>query len=66
MTLLLASFGLAACGGDEEESIVYRLAPVTVRDIVVSANAKGTVEPIQTIEVKSKASGEILSITGAM
>jgi HlyD family secretion protein len=45
----------------EEEVIeqVYRLEPVSERDISVSVSAAGSVEPIRTVEVKSKASGEI-------
>jgi len=45
--------------GEETVAPPYRLVPVTARDIVVSASAAGTVEPITTVEVKSKASGEI-------
>jgi HlyD family secretion protein len=36
--------------------------PVERRDIVVSAEAAGVVEPFVTVEVKSKASGEILEV----
>ena len=39
-----------------------RIAEVTRRDIVVSAIAAGAVEPIITVEVKSKASGEIVGV----
>jgi HlyD family secretion protein len=48
--------------GDEEVGPVYRLIPITTRDIVVSASAAGVVEPVRTVEVKSKASGEIFDI----
>jgi HlyD family secretion protein len=41
---------------------VYRLIPISTRDIVVSASAAGVVEPITTVEVKSKASGEIFEM----
>jgi len=41
---------------------VYEAVPVTTRDIVVSASASGAIEPITTIEVKSKASGEIVDV----
>jgi HlyD family secretion protein len=47
---------------------VYEAVPVTTRDIVVSASASGAIEPITTVEVKSKASGEIVEVaveTGA-
>jgi len=38
------------------------MLPVSTRDIVVSASAAGSVEPVRTVEVKSKASGEILEV----
>ena len=39
-----------------------RRVPVEQRDIVVSAQASGTIEPDTVVEVKSKASGEILEM----
>jgi HlyD family secretion protein len=53
----------------EEAPIVYQAVPVEKRDIVVSAQASGAIQPDTTVEVKSKASGEILQImseTGAL
>jgi HlyD family secretion protein len=41
---------------------VYEAVPVSTRDIVVAASASGAIEPITTIEVKSKASGEIVDV----
>lgn len=52
---------LAACGA-EQEAPVYQMVPVSTQDIVVSASAAGTVEPVTTVEVKSKASGEIMQV----
>ena len=48
----------------EEEEIqqMYQLLTVEERDIIVAASAAGTVEPIRTVEVKSKASGEIFEL----
>ena len=57
----LALAVLAGCE-EEIELPVYQLVPVTARDIVVSVSAAGTVEPIKTVEVKSKASGEIIDV----
>ncbi|UCF21111.1 MAG: efflux RND transporter periplasmic adaptor subunit [Gemmatimonadota bacterium] len=48
--------------GEETEAPVYQMVAVTPRDIVVSASAAGVIEPITTVEVKSKASGEIFEI----
>lgn len=51
---------LAAACGQEEELPVYQAVPVTVRDISVTAQAAGAILPDTVVEVKSKASGEIL------
>ncbi len=52
---------LTGCS-EEEELPVYQLVPVSTRDIVVSASAAGIIEPVTTIEVKSKASGELFDV----
>src|SRR5438874_13273642 len=39
----------------------YETVPVVRRDIVVTATASGVIQPILTLSVKSKASGEILT-----
>ena len=52
---------LAGCSREPEEQ-VFNIAMVTQRDIVVSVDAAGIIEPETTVEVKSKASGEILEI----
>jgi len=52
---------LVACAKTQEES-PYAVTTVTRRDIVVSASAAGVIEPIMTVEVKSKASGEIVEV----
>jgi HlyD family secretion protein len=55
---------LAALAGCKKEAppVVYQALPVEHRDIVVSAQASGTVQPDTVVEVKSKASGEILDL----
>jgi HlyD family secretion protein len=40
----------------------YLAVPVERRDIVVSAQASGAIQPDTTVEVKSKASGEVLQL----
>ena len=52
---------LSACK-KEEAAVVYQAVPVERRDIVVSARASGTIQPDTVVEVKSKASGEILEL----
>jgi HlyD family secretion protein len=51
----------AACG-ETRDVTSLRVAAVTTRDIVVSASAAGVLEPVTTVEVKSKASGEIVEV----
>src|SRR4029079_19697574 len=55
---------LAALGGCKKEAppVVYQALPVEHRDIVVSAQASDTVQPDTVVELKSKASGEILDL----
>ncbi len=55
---------LAACTAQEEEpaEIGIQVAPAEVRDLRVTAEATGELEPVLRVEVKSKASGEILDL----
>ena len=73
---LLATFGAALTAGcdglagllvgDEDSSApddaLHQTVAVERRDITVAVEAAGLVEPVTTVEVKSKASGEILSL----
>jgi HlyD family secretion protein len=52
---------LAACK-KETPQIVYQALPVERRDIIVNAQAAGAIQPDTTVEVKSKASGEVLQL----
>jgi len=52
---------VTACSEEQAEA-PYSIATVTRRDIVVSASAAGAIEPVMTVEVKSKASGEIVEV----
>jgi HlyD family secretion protein len=62
--LALTVVVLAACKKEEAAPpAVYQAVPVTRRDVVVSAQASGAIQPDTTVEVKSKASGEILRIS---
>jgi HlyD family secretion protein len=42
--------------------VTYQSLPVERRDIIVSAQASGAIQPDTTVEVKSKASGEVLQL----
>ena len=60
--LTIAAVLLAAGCKKETPQVVYRAVPVEQRDIVVSAQAAGAIQPDTTVEVKSKASGEVLQL----
>ena len=57
------AWGLASCAGaPEEDGIVVQTVPAEVRDMRITAEAAGELEPVYKVEVKSKASGEILQL----
>lgn len=60
--LLLLLVGVAIGCGEAPTAPEYTTLPVERRTIEVSVEAAGTVEPNITVEVKSKASGEILEL----
>lgn len=63
MLVVIALLAIAGCEQQASEpTSVYQTVPVQVRDIVLSVEAAGTVEPVTTVDVKSKASGEILEL----
>ncbi len=62
MALLAAGLASATACKKEEPPVVYQALPVERRDIVVTAQATGTIQPDTVVEVKSKASGEILDL----
>ena len=71
IVLGLAGVGvtLAACTGKKATNFPIPTAVIERRDIVVDASATGAVEPINVVEVKSKASGQITQMpveTGSM
>ena len=53
----LSLLALGACSKKKEQAADVQAAAVERRDIVVQAEASGAVEPINLVEVKSKASG---------
>jgi HlyD family secretion protein len=57
VAMLLA---LGACKKTTDPTVTIETAPVERRSIVLSAQANGTVEPVDVVEVKSKASGTIV------
>lgn len=59
VTLLLPVLG-ACTVGEAVELPDVQTTPVVRGDLMITAEATGTVEPLRKVEVKSKASGEIL------
>ena len=60
MCLAIAGASLAvACGKVKETRTAVQTEAVGRRDIVVDAQATGTVEPINVVDIKSRASGQI-------
>jgi HlyD family secretion protein len=59
LAVLAALFAVSACAKKQDTAVAIQTAPVERRDITVSAEATGAVEPINIVEVKSKASGLI-------
>jgi HlyD family secretion protein len=64
ISLPLLTFLLVACARHEESPAASRYESATVArsTLSISVEAAGVIEPIRTVELKSKASGEILEI----
>ena len=58
---ILVLLGVAACG-KKPQPVSYEAVAVEHRSIVVTASASGAIEPPLTVDVKSKASGEIIGM----
>jgi HlyD family secretion protein len=59
---LAAVVAVAAACKKQQPVLLYEPQAVTRRDIVVAAEANGSVQPIQIVDVKSRASGTILEM----
>ena len=57
----LALFGIAGCHQTQTPQ-AYEAVAVQRRNLIVSASASGAIEPVLTVDVKSKASGEIIGM----
>src|SRR5210317_780730 len=60
--LILAILNLGACAEPADVEPVYDTAGVERRTLEVAVSSAGIVEPLATVEVKSKASGEVLDV----
>ena len=59
LVIVLTGAGMAGCKKKADTAITIETAPVERRTILLSVQANGTVEPVNIVEVKSKASGTI-------
>ena len=64
MKLACAAAALALLGAckQQQQQLLYEPVPVERRDITVSAMAAGSIEPILIVDVKSRATGQILEM----
>ena len=64
LTVAFGTLGaLSGCAQPEEaEGVALQTAPAELRDLRITAEATGELEPVLRVEVKSKASGEILEL----
>ncbi len=60
--LTLGALLFVACSDEKADAPIYESAAVERRSIEVSVDSSGVVEPLATVEVKSKASGEVLDL----
>jgi HlyD family secretion protein len=60
--IVLSALLLSACVSEESDAPIYSTASVERRSIEVSVESSGVVEPLAVVEVKSKASGEVLEL----
>jgi HlyD family secretion protein len=62
--IALITIMVAACGqrGASPATQQYDTAKVEKRPLVLTVEAAGVIEPVRTVEIKSKASGEILEL----
>jgi len=62
--IALTTIMVAACGQRSESPAAqqYETATVEKRPLVLTVEAAGVIEPVRTVEIKSKASGEILEL----
>lgn len=61
-SLLAMTFLLGACAEEEVSAPIYDTAAVTRGSLEVMVGSAGVVEPLASVEVKSKASGEVLEL----
>lgn len=59
----MVTLGLSGCGrGEAAEAPSVQTQPVVLQNMRITTEATGNVEPVREVEVKSKASGEVLRL----
>ena len=59
----MVTMGLSGCGrGEAAEAPSLQAQPVVLQNMRITTEATGNVEPVREVEVKSKASGEVLRL----
>jgi HlyD family secretion protein len=62
---LLCLFAINACRNHHQMSI-YQVAPVERRTLVVAATGQGTVQPIDSVNIRSRTAGEVIGVYAAV
>lgn len=62
LSITILGLLLASCAEEEVAAPIYEVAGVSRGTISVSVGSAGVVEPLAAVEVKSKASGEVLEL----
>src|SRR5215218_8713097 len=65
---IAAVSGLAACKAKQSEAATVQTTPVQRQSVIVDVEATGVIQPIGAVDVRSKASGQIVAMpvqTGA-
>ncbi len=60
--IILLALAVAGCEEAENDERPFQVVAAQRQTLAISAEAAGVLEPVTTVEIKSKASGEILSI----
>ena len=63
ITIIITALILASCGSgsdSKEQTTFYKKENISTKKLELSIEASGIIEAISSVEIKSKASGEIL------
>ncbi len=66
ITVAIAALSAAACHRGAGTSVFIDTAAVSTQSIVITVSSTGTIEPAEVVQVKSKASGQIMKMPISM